>query len=75
MTNIRKADIAAEFGKNVRTVRGFFGITMTELASRVGLTQAAISQFESGRRLPSLLNAVRISRGLGVKLSRLLGEK
>lgn len=65
---------ADHFGKNVKACREFLGMTIDELSKRSGLTQAAISQIENGKRIPSLPSALKLSKGLGAKISRLLGE-
>ena len=41
-------------GGNIRHLRKELGLTQKELARRVGLTQAQISDYERGRRIPSL---------------------
>lgn len=41
-------------GGNIRHLRKVLGLTQKELACRVGLTQAQISDYERGRRTPSL---------------------
>ena len=41
-------------GGNIRHLRKELGLTQKELAFRVGLTQAQISDYERGRRTPSL---------------------
>ena len=41
-------------GGNIRHLRKGLGLTQKELACRVGLTQAQISDYERGRRVPSL---------------------
>lgn len=40
------------------------GLTQVELARRSGLTQQAISDYESGRRTPSLLAGEKIANAL-----------
>jgi transcriptional regulator with XRE-family HTH domain len=40
-----------EFGHHVRRVRAFLGLSQEELARRAGVSQGAISRFESGRGL------------------------
>ena len=44
------------------------------LASRAGVTHAAISHLEHGRRKPSLMLALRLSKALDAELSDLLKE-
>jgi len=68
-------DIARVFAKNVKSCREFLGMTAAELATRSGLTPAAISQIEAGKRCPTLGSSLSISNALGAKMSRLLGEK
>ena len=41
-------------GGNIRHLRKVLGLTQKELAGEVGLTQAQISDYERGRRIPSL---------------------
>ena len=41
-------------GGNIRHLRKEMGLTQKELACRVGLTQGQISDYERGRRIPSL---------------------
>jgi transcriptional regulator with XRE-family HTH domain len=48
------------------------GLNQKELALRLGLSQGAIAQLESGRRSPSLDVLVRLSEVLGVTADYLL---
>lgn len=41
------------------------GLSQSELARRSGLTQASVSNYEAGKRDPSLISMVKISQGLG----------
>ena len=41
-------------GGNIRHLRQELGLTQKELADEVGLTQAQVSDYERGRRVPSL---------------------
>lgn len=49
-------------------------LTQKQLAKKAGLTAMHISHFESGTRLPNLLNAINISRALDVRLDWLAQE-
>jgi len=49
-------------------------LTQQQLAKKAGLTAMHISHFESGTRLPNLLNAINISRALDVRLDWLAQE-
>lgn len=48
----------------LKTTRKNAGITQTQLAERVGLTQAAIGHYETGRRTPGLNECRRIVAAL-----------
>ena len=60
------------FGKNVREIRQFMGMTGVELAKRMGRTSACICQIEKGKRNPSLTTIVNILNVLNVKFERLM---
>jgi len=46
-----------------------------ELATAAGLTQAAISQIEAGKRIPGSGTLKAIAKALGLRASTLLGEE
>lgn len=48
------------------------GLSCQLLASRAGISRAAISHLENGRRKPSLMLALKLSAALNVELSDLL---
>lgn len=62
------------FGRNLRKIREIVGINATELADRSGLTQAAISQIESGKRDPSLSSIIAILSVIPTKFEILMTE-
>ena len=62
-----------EFGKNLRFYRKQRRQTQTELANRVGVAPAYVSQIESALRMPSLKVARRFAEALNVELPVLLG--
>ena len=59
--------------KNILRIRLNRGLSQNRLAQDCGLSQAQVSLFESGRRLPSLDQFIRIARALDVPLQVLLG--
>ena len=52
--NLLYEEKAYTVGDNIRHLRKELGLTQKELAGEVGLTQAQISDYERGRRIPSL---------------------
>lgn len=61
-------------GERVRKARLGKGMSQRELGERVGLTQAAICQFERGQRYPTPRNLRKISRILNLDVAELAGE-
>jgi transcriptional regulator with XRE-family HTH domain len=55
----------------IRQVRLLRGLTQEELALRTGFDPTQISGIERGRRNPTFGTMLRISRGLGMRLSEL----
>jgi len=61
-------------GPQIRHLRFERGMSQGRLAGACGLSQAQVSLFESGRRLPSLDQFIRIARALDVPLEELLRD-
>lgn len=66
-------NLNASFGKRLRELRRERGFTAAQLADRLGVSRAAVSQFESGASLPSLSTLFTMAASLGVSVDRLLG--
>lgn len=60
--------------RELRTARG---MTFTELGAAVGVTEAAVRQWESGKRVPRLRldQTLALVRTLGVRLEDLLLDR
>lgn len=59
-------------GENVKKARKSKGLTQQELGERMGVTQATVNQYESGKRNPKLDTLNRIANALGVNVGVLL---
>ena len=59
---------------DVRQARQRVGISQKDLARKVGITQAFLSEVETGTKSPSLLTAAKLARALGCTIDELLGE-
>ena len=60
------------FGENLRAARMAKGMTQAVLAEKVGISSAAIAQYELGTKSPSVVTAERIASALGLKIEKLL---
>lgn len=60
---------------NIRKRRKALDLTMKQLAASVGVTEAAISHYETGRREPDPDMLGRIANALGVSVDYLLGRE
>lgn len=64
---------ASQVGRLVSRERSVAGLTQSELAERLGTTQAAVSKIETGRTLAGVDMLDRIARALGRPLTLTLG--
>jgi transcriptional regulator with XRE-family HTH domain len=62
------------FSKRLNTARRMRGLSQSDLASKTGLKQVAISFFETGRRAPSFGNLKRLADALEVTTDYLMGR-
>ena len=61
-----------EFSTNLARARTEKQVSQEELASRVGVSQAAISQYEVGSSVPKITIAVKIASVLGTTCEELM---
>lgn len=61
------------FGERLKKAREQAGINQIELAERMGITQASISQYEKGLRIPTPKNIEKFTVVLGVSKEDLAG--
>lgn len=59
-------DVRHTWGQAIRNQRELQGLTQQELADKVGVRQAAVSQWESGHVAPSVTHQVAIAQALRV---------
>lgn len=59
------------FGRGIRARREELGLSQEKLAERCGFDRTYISMLERGTRNPSLLNVVKLAKGLGTSVSNL----
>lgn len=62
------------YALRLRKARETRNLTQAELAERADIQTMEVSHYEAGRRVPSLLHAINISRALDVRLDWLAQE-
>lgn len=62
---------AENIAKNLRDIMVFLDWNQTELAEKLCITQAAVSQIVNGERVPSLSTIIKILKVTGVTFERL----
>lgn len=58
-------------GQAIRNQREQLGLSQEKLAERCGFDRTYISMLERGKRNPSLLNLLKLAKGLQTSVSRL----
>ena len=63
----------SDFGENLKQLRKGLELTQSEFGSKVGLSKAVVSKYETGMGYPSFDVLVRIAQYFGVTTDYLLG--
>lgn len=63
-----------EFGRNLMIALFDQNMTQTQLAEKIGVTQAAVNYYISGKRTPTLELCVKIADVLGMTLDELVRD-
>lgn len=66
---------AKEVGLRIRHLRNQQGWSLTELATRAGISRSYLHQIEQGDSTPTLDKVQQLATTLGVSASELLGER
>lgn len=64
----------AQLGGRLRALREDLGLTQSEIAQRLGLTDGGYGHFERGRRLPSAAELPWLANGFRVSVEELLAR-
>lgn len=62
-------------GQNIKIVRSQANLKQRELAEKLGVSEAMICQWETGKRIPKKETIKKIADGLGVSPSDLIGPE
>ena len=60
------------FSDNLKITRKSRGFSQEELARIVGISQAALAQYELGIKFPNIITAVRLEKALGTTCRELV---
>jgi transcriptional regulator with XRE-family HTH domain len=74
MTEKRDIEFIHKIIDEMILVRKTKGLSHQTLADLAGLNRSAISLIESKKRVPSILNVLKICNALGIKLSILISN-
>ncbi|WP_425825589.1 helix-turn-helix domain-containing protein [Streptomyces fractus] len=64
-------DPVSNLGPNIRAAREKQGLSLRELARRIGITASALSQIETGKTRPTAKTAYEVAQQLGLTLAEL----
>lgn len=71
---IHESDERNNIGKNIAYCRKHLGMTQSELAGKLFVTQRAVSKWECGRSLPDVSLLPQIAKVFGISLDELASE-
>jgi len=60
--------------KRLKAIRENLKLNQSQFADQLGISQAAISQFEDGKRVPSIETLDKIAKSLGMSVVSLLSD-
>lgn len=69
------SELHKAFLSQLRTHRQELGLTMTEVADRLGIAYGSYAQIEHGRRTPTLEVVERVIGALGLKVELKISER
>ena len=72
MTNVSDEVVLKSVGARIRTLRKQAGMSLQDLAYRIGMEKSNLSVIENGKSNPQLLTFAKIASALGISLSYLL---
>lgn len=68
---MRLSKIGIAFGRSVESQRELRGLSQSELANMIGISQVSLSKIETAKQSVSLEQAILLSKVLGFSLDRL----
>lgn len=59
----------------LKAIRENLKLNQSQFADKLGISQAAVSQFEEGKRVPSIETLDKIAKALGISVVSLLNDE
>ena len=75
MSNVTDEKVKSVFASNLSQVMATIGISQAELSRLTGESEARLSSYRNGKKIPGIGVATRIADALGTTVGDLLGEK
>lgn len=69
---MKKMNFGRSFGATIRAIRRMKKMSQKEIEKLTGIPQTSISDFETGKRLPDVREALKISAALNISITELL---
>lgn len=63
------------FAENVRKFREIKGMSQSDLALAMDLSQSTIARYEMGMKIPNIITGIQLARVLGTTVEMLVGEQ
>ena len=63
------------FGDNLKRIRKERNLTLEEMANLTGTIKQVLSHYERYERIPSVVMAIKIAKGLNVPITELIFDK
>lgn len=67
-------EIKEKIGVSIKTYRKNAKLSQVELASKIGVTRAAVSFWENGINIPNVEDCWKIADALGLSIDELVGR-
>lgn len=69
---MQKDEYAKAFGEYLKSLLEEKGMTQAELARRTGMTEASVSRYINGKRIPKIAQAYEMAQVIGIDMNTLI---
>lgn len=61
-----------KLAENIKKYREIKGLSQSELAEKINVTQKSVSQYETGQQIPNIITGANIAETLGTTVENLV---